>query len=161
MNEIDRLSNRVSTFAFAGLLTGASTATYKALPIFNTSVTTAISFALTSTACLIPERIIYHSSFHFLAKEEEKSVMEGSTSTIDNGVNDIERKRLIGSHIGGGVIGGFLSGSLFQKKISFKGIAVFTPIMIGVAFAELQLQDYRRQRLIQIGHNSNFAQNEK
>lgn len=143
---IDHMSNRVTTATFGGLIAGASIATFRALPLFNTSVSVAASFALTSTSCVIPERVIYSSSFHFL---ERCRVDE-----VSDEVSEIERKRLIGSHVGGGIIGGIISGSLFQRRLSLSGAVIFTPLMVGVALLELRLENYRRQRLKEIGASS-------
>lgn len=149
MDHIDHISNRVATSTLIGLFTGASIATYKALPLPKTALSVAASFALTSTACLIPERIIFHSSFFLYGGKDNNNNNSNDTSTNDNGggIHELERRRLIASHIGGGIIGGTISGSLFQKRVSFNGMVLFTPIMIGVAFAELYLKDYRIQRL--------------
>mmetsp|Transcript_21690 Transcript_21690/g.32499 ORF Transcript_21690/g.32499 Transcript_21690/m.32499 type:complete len:152 (+) Transcript_21690:27-482(+) len=147
---IDHMSNRVTLAALGGLLSGASLAIFRASPLFNTSVSVAVSFALTSTACIIPERVIYNSSFRIV----EKCKIDDDSDKV----SEIERRRLIGSHIGGGIIGGTISGSLFQRKLSPSGMAVFTPLMIGVAFLELRLKDYRRKRLKEIVASSRNIQ---
>lgn len=161
MDQIDHISNRVSTFTLTGLFTGASIATYKGLPLPRTTLSIAASFALISTSCLIPERIAYNSSFYFIQKAKSKNEVDdydskNNVSVDDNGnelrsyFQDVERNRLFASHICGGIIGGTISGSLFQKRLSLNGMFLFTPIMIGIAFAELYLQDYRVQRLKEI-----------
>ena len=151
MDQVDHIGNRVTTCTFTGLIIGASTATYKALPLFQTSVSIAGSFALTSTACLIPERLLYHASFYVVGKERENNNHNDSNDTTSSlSYNKVERRRLFASHIGGGIIGGSISGSLYQRRFSWTGMVMFTPIMLGVAFAELYLQDYRRQRLEEI-----------
>ena len=168
MDQIDHISNRVATFTLTGLFTGAFRATYKGLPLPPTTLSVAASFALISTSCLIPERIVYNSSFYILPKSKSNNERysydyddsKKNISVEDNSSNDelhsyfqdVERNRLIASHICGGIIGGTISGSLFQKRLSLNGMFLFTPIMIGIAFAELYLQDYRVQRLKEI-HN--------
>ena len=170
MNQIDHIGNRVTTCTITGLCLGASTATYKALPLFQTSTSIAASFALTSTACCVPERLIYHASFYVLERQQQpesvqpvqpvKPVTQQQLPQKNSAIrnvddirlssfyeNPIERRRLIASHIGGGIIGGTISGSLFQRRFSWTGMLVFTPIMVGVAYTELYLQRYRRQRL--------------
>ena len=139
---IDHMSNRLATATAGGFLTGASIATFRALPLFNTTISVATSFALICTACIIPERVIYNSSFHIL----ERCKVDG----VSDKVSEIERKRLIGSHIGGGIIGGTISGSLFQKRISLSGMALFTPLMVGISLLELRVENYRRKRLKEI-----------
>lgn len=160
MNQIDHISNRVTICTLTGLGMGASTATYKALPLFQTSISIAASFALTSTACCIPERLIYHASFYVVERQQEQTPAKNGNNNVhnnndnislsfynDNYDNPIERQRLITSHIGGGILGGTISGSLYQRRFSWTGMLVFTPIMVGVAYTELYLQRYRRQRL--------------
>ncbi len=151
LDQVDHIGNRLTTCGGLGFIAGASTATYRGLPFLPTSVSMAGSFALTSTACLIPERLIYNASFYILEKQKYDDVggnsSNSSESTPRTGGEIIERRRLIASHLGGGMMGGTISGSLFQKRFSWGGMAMFTPIMLGVAFMELYLQDYRKQRL--------------
>ena len=156
MDHIDHISNRVVAFALTGVVAGASISTYKALPFPKTTLSVAASFALTSTACLLPERIIYHSSFYFVGRsngddnDHTNSNGNSNSNSNSNSNNKLERRRLIGSHIGGGIIGGTISGSLFQRRFSLNGMGLFTPLMIALALGELYIQDYRRQRLKEI-----------
>lgn len=160
MDQFDHVSNRVTVVTLSGLVVGASIATYKALPLPRTALSVAASFALITASCLIPERIIHQSSFYFFEKFNSEAFRKSNEET--NAVSfleDKERRRLLGSHIGGGIVGGTVSGSLFQKRLSFNGMALFTPIMISVAFIELYLQDYRKQRLKEIEHSSQERRN--
>ncbi len=162
MDQMDHIGNRVTTCTLTGLIIGASTATYNALPLFQTSVSIAGSFALTSTACLIPQRILYSSSFYFVPQQKQQKQQQqlnlnlspAQTQNEHEG-GETERRRLIASHIGGGMIGGTISGSLYQRRFSWTGMVMFTPIMIGIAFAELNLQEYRRKRLNEIAAINN------
>ena len=163
MDHLDHISNRITVASLSGLVIGASVATYKALPLPRTTLSIAASFALTSTACLIPERIIHQCSFYFFELTDSSVGTSNSNTRSDNNnekmklggiLEDKERRRLIGSHIGGGIIGGTISGSLFQKRLSLNGMALFTPIMIGVAFLEFYLEDYKKQRLKEIANSS-------
>ena len=73
-NQIDHISNRVTAMTLMGLIGGASLATFRALPIPRTSLTVAFSCALAGTACLIPERILHHSSFLWFERECEQDM---------------------------------------------------------------------------------------
>mmetsp|Transcript_22090 Transcript_22090/g.25552 ORF Transcript_22090/g.25552 Transcript_22090/m.25552 type:complete len:146 (-) Transcript_22090:69-506(-) len=142
MDQIDHISNRLTVSTITGLVAGSSIATYKALPLPRTSLSVAATFALASTACLIPERIFYEMSFNVIEKrcdEIEK----------DHDYFSMEKRRIFASHIAGGVIGGGICGGLYQKR-PMGGIALFIPIMIGVAFAENYVSDLRKQRLNEI-----------
>jgi hypothetical protein len=90
----------------------------------------ASSFALASTACFIPERICYLSSFNFksVGSKEEESI------------------RLYMSHCFGGGVGGAVSGGIFRGK-PLAGMFLMTPVMIGIAYGELRLQEYKKRRL--------------
>jgi hypothetical protein len=171
-NQIDHISNRVTAMTLMGLIGGASLATFRALPIPRTSLTVAFSCALAGTACLIPERILHHSSFLWFERECEHGHGHGQTLANDTDSNDtdksddgffwnndVETKRLIASHIGGGIIGGTVTASLYQKRLSLAGMALFTPIMVGIAFMELNLQEYKRIRLRELGATANANAN--
>ena len=83
-NQIDHISNRVSAMTLMGLIGGASLATFRALPIPRTSLTVAFSCAFAGTACLIPERILHHSSFLWFERECEHGHGHGHGQTLAN-----------------------------------------------------------------------------
>ena len=130
---LDHATSRVTCTTFTGVLVGLCFGTYKGLPLGPTTISMASSFALVSTACFIPERICYLSSFNIkpFGSEEEES------------------RRLYMSHCVGGGVGGAVSGSLFRGK-PLAGVFLLTPLMIGVAYGELRLQEYKRVRLEEI-----------
>jgi len=65
------------------------------------------------------------------------------SGTLDGSKGD---RSLFASHVAGGVVGGSLSGGLFQAR-PFAGMLLFTPIMVTVAFAEIQFVQLKRDRI--------------
>jgi hypothetical protein len=140
IHDIDHVSYRVTGSAFTGLFAGVSFATLKGLPIPQTSVSMAASFALVSTACYIPERIVYNSSLRIFPRKNDHdatSLSEGEKR---------EDTRIFVSHTLGGVIGGGITGFLFKGK-PLQGVLLLSPIMMSVAYGEIRLQTYKRKRI--------------
>lgn len=127
---LDHATYRVTYSTFTGVIVGLCFGTFKGLPLGSTTISMASSFALASTACFIPERIFYLSSFGVKPKGSEEE----------------ERKRLYMSHCVGGAVGGSVSGGLFRGK-PLAGMFLLTPAMIGIAYGELRLQEYKKMRL--------------
>lgn len=146
IQDIDHISYRVTGCAFTGLFAGASFATLKGLPLPPTTISMAASFALVSTACYIPERIFYNSSFYFLPIENNHGL--GSLSEVGK----IEKRRIFASHALGGVVGGGITGFLFKGK-PLQGMLLLSPIMMCVAYGEIRLQDYKRERIKELSMN--------
>ena len=170
---IDHIAARVSASAMTGLGCGAAYGTYKGFPIFKTSMSTAFSFALVSTACFGMERlanVILLQSTNLI--ESNKDVVGDNTSPIirvrvdgksiesnpDVDVGDntssiiqptINPRLHYGSHALGGLVGGSVVGFLFQGK-SLAGALLFTPIMMGIGKMEVSLDAYRAKRLQQL-----------
>ena len=137
METVDHITHRVTSGFGCGLAIGSCFATFQGLPILPTTISMASSFALASTACFIPERIFYHSSFYLLPKQQ----ISDEISSLDR-----EQLRLYASHGLGGICGGSISGFLYKRK-PFSGVLLFTPLMIGVAFCERKLQNYKVNRI--------------
>jgi hypothetical protein len=98
------------------------------------------SFALISTACFIPERLFYNTSIYFYPKLNE----HGAGSSME-GVKR-EETRIFISHGLGGIVGGGVTGYLFRRK-PLQGILLLSPIMMCVAYGEVKLQGYKRERI--------------
>ena len=62
------------------------------------------------------------------------------------------------SHALGGMIGGGITGALFLHR-PIPGMMLCTPVMIGVAYAELCFEKERQERLRQLLLNTNNEQN--
>mmetsp|Transcript_4417 Transcript_4417/g.8516 ORF Transcript_4417/g.8516 Transcript_4417/m.8516 type:complete len:162 (-) Transcript_4417:2871-3356(-) len=143
IHDIDHITYRVSGCAFTGLFAGASLATLKGLPLSQTTISMAASFALVSTSCYIPERIFYNVSFYVLPRKEND---HGLYSLSAGSGSRREISRIVASHAMGGVVGGGITGFLFKGK-PLQGILLLSPIMICVAYGEIRLQEYKRERI--------------
>lgn len=133
---LDHAVFRVSSSTCTGMFVGLCYGTYKGLPLGATTISMTSSFALVSTACFVPERIIFHTSF---------KIQEMGNETD-------EKIRLLISHGVGGMIGGAVAGGLFKGK-PLPGMLLLTPIMIAVAFGEMRLQEYKIRRLKELGRH--------
>mmetsp|Transcript_23600 Transcript_23600/g.51112 ORF Transcript_23600/g.51112 Transcript_23600/m.51112 type:complete len:187 (-) Transcript_23600:343-903(-) len=150
---IDHLSGRVTASAMTGMGCGAAYATFKGFPIFKTSMSTAVSFALVSTACFGMERVanvILRQSSMLI---DGKSI--ASNPDDDNGddssiIQPTTNSRLYyGSHALGGFFGGGVVGFLFKGN-PMAGAFLLTPIMLGIGKIEVSLDEYRNERLQQL-----------
>ncbi len=142
---LDRIGNRVTVSTISGFLGGATYASYKGFPIVKTSASTAVSFALVSTACFVMERganTILHRSSALLFDDDSADKVIDNNSHYDHNL-------LYGSHALGGLLGGCVVGFLFQGK-PLAGALLLTPIMLGIGKIELSLEEYRRKRLRQL-----------
>ena len=149
---LDRIGNRVTVSTMLGLLGGATYASYKGFPIAKTSASTAVSFALVSTACFVMERganTILHRSSTLLFDDDSADKVIDNNSHYGDASSAYFRNLLYGSHALGGMMGGCVVGFLFQGK-PLAGALLLTPIMLGVGKIELSLDEYRRKRLRQL-----------
>lgn len=133
---LDHASYRVTSTTFTGVLVGLCYGTYKGLPLGATTISMTSSFALVSTACFVPERIFFMSSFRIKEK----------------GNDECEKMRLLISHVLGGFVGGSVTGGLFKGK-PLPGILLLTPIMTAVGFGEIRLEEYRLRRMKELGRS--------
>ena len=127
MDQVDRVSHRVSLCAVTGFLGGLSYATFKGFPQRTTALKAAGSCAIVGTALFGAERIAY------VALQPQ----------IQN-----ERRLVATSHAFAGVIGGGLGGYLYQKK-PLRGMFVFLPVMLTVAYLELAWDEKRKARILE------------
>jgi hypothetical protein len=145
---IDHLAARVTASATTGLACGAAFATYKGYPVPKTSLSAAASCALISTACFGMERFAYGvlCRGNVLMREFNKA---------DDGENSTEATMstspniIYGSHALGGLLGGGIVGYLYQGN-PFRGAIVLMPLMLGLSFVELYLDEYREHRIRQL-----------
>lgn len=162
---LDHIGNRVTVSTISGLFAGATYASYKGFPIVKTSASTAVSFALVSTACFVLERganaILHRSPISLFedGHDDEKAidgnVCYGNASSAMP-PSTIHHPRLhYGSHALGGFMGGCVVGFLFQGK-PLAGALLLTPIMLGIGKIELSLDDYRTKRLLQLLEDDNL-----
>lgn len=143
---IDHIASRVTTSVLTGLGCGAAYSSYKGAPLFKTSVSTAFSFALVSTACFTMERvanIIIRQSSILLTDDGNAD----GKLMIDS--NDKLSAVHYGSHATAGLLGGGIVGFLFQGK-PMAGAILLTPMMLAVGKIEASVDDYRTERLQQL-----------
>jgi hypothetical protein len=143
---IDHIASRVTASVLTGLGCGAAYSSYKGVPLFKTSISTAFSFALVSTACFTMERvanIIIRQSSILLTDD----VNADGKLIIDS--NDKLSAVHYGSHATAGLLGGGIVGFLFQGK-PMAGAILLTPIMLAVGKIEASVDDYRTERLQQL-----------
>lgn len=162
MQTLDHITYRMTASTTTGVIVGASYSTLRGLPLPQTTISMASSFALASTACFIPERVFYHASFYLVPEikpgaPEHDDVNAGkigdgnSIQRIESNFEGLgsyitENSRLVFSHGLGGILGGSISGGLFKGRPS-QGIMLLTPMMLGVAYGELKLQEYKLERI--------------
>ena len=158
---LDHIGNRVTLSTILGIFGGATYASYKGFPIVKTSASTAVSFALVSTACFVMERganaILHRSSILLVDdagndKETDNDFLYGDASSAFSASNIHQTKLHYGSHAIGGIMGGCVVGFLFQGK-PLAGALLLTPLMLGIGKIELSLDDYRTKRLRQLVGN--------
>lgn len=141
MDEVDRVAGRVSLAAMAGLLGGVALATYKGHPLLKTSVSVAASCALVGTACFGFERL--------------SNLALRQIIIVNNNTDEQTQQRVFyASHAIGGMIGGGITGALFQRR-PLPGMALCVPLMVGVAYAEEKYAEERQERLRQLMATNN------
>ena len=157
---LDHVAMRVTASTITGLGCGAAYSTLKGYPIFKTSVSTAVSFALVSTACFGMERvasiILKQSSAIIYNDSDEVKRIESTGSIIDSPINP---KLIYGSHFLGGLMGGSVVGGLFQGK-PLAGAFLLAPIMLGIGKIEVSLDEYKSERLQQLVDMDNTQQSD-
>ena len=132
---------RVNLSLVSGVVLGTCIGFYRGnntSTLIKTSISTGLTCAMTGTACFTTERIAHYTICH----------LSSSNNNVynDNYNPKVALHTLLKSHIGGGgIIGGSLIGGSF-KASPISGIMVLTPIMIGIAFTEHEIDEYRRQR---------------
>jgi len=126
-DQVDHLSNRMLISALSGAFLGGSHAIFRGNPAPRASIQVSVSFALAATACFGIER----GSYILLKK-------------IDNSVKD--ENALYASHAAGGVLGGGLLGGIYQRRV-FGGALLFTPIMMGAAYGEIQFRNWKHEKI--------------
>lgn len=102
----------------------------------------AASFALVGTACFGFERL------------SNVAIRQMATSSQE----DSNEQVFYASHALGGMIGGGIAGALFQHR-PIPGMLLCTPVMVGVAYAELCFEKERQERLRQLLLNTNNEKN--
>jgi hypothetical protein len=137
MDQIDHVASRMTLAALSGIVVGASLATYRGSNIIKTAMSVSGSFALCGTACSGSERIAYNVLKLSLKPDSEHPRYYRLHE---------RNNQLFLSHSVGGAVGGMICGGLFQGRL-IAGLALFTPLMLGVAYAEITLSEYREKRL--------------
>jgi hypothetical protein len=149
MDEVDRVAHRVTLSALAGLLGGASLATLKGSSIPRNALSMATSCALVGTACFGFERLSNVAM--------RQTVLAAENSTSDN--NERTSTLLYASHAIGGMVGGGITGALFQHR-PIPGMILCTPLMLGIALAEQAFETARKERLSEMHAKSKSSSNE-
>ena len=144
---LDHLAARVTASALTGLGCGAAFATYKGFPIPKTAMSASLSCALVSTACFTCERVAHGV---IIGVSEQLNTTDDKPETKITPLNNI----LYASHALGGCFGGGVAGFLFQGN-PFAGAFLLTPLMLCACKVELELEEYKAQRLRQYMKNDN------
>ena len=114
-----------------GAIGGATKAIYKGNPILRSAMFTGTSCCLVGTACFGCESLAY-----FVVQR----VKQDTRAEVAHGQD------LLVSHGVGGCCGGAIVGGIFQGR-TFPGMLMFTPLMLGVAFAEIKFLEMRAERV--------------
>lgn len=156
---LDHIASRVTASVLTGLGCGAAYSSYKGVPLVKTSMTTAFSFALVSTACFTMERvanIIIRQSSILLNDDDDdddgKPIIDSNdklSATTRTTQSNINLGLHYGSHGLGGLLGGGIVGFLFQGK-PMAGAMLLTPMMLAVGKIEASADEYRTERLQQL-----------
>lgn len=160
---IDHIASRVTASVLTGLGCGAAYSSYKGAPLVKTSISTAFSFALVSTACFTMERvanvIIRQSS---IPLSDDDDIDGNPTIDSNDKLTSATRTTLIhyGSHAIAGLLGGGIVGFLFQGK-PMAGAMLLTPMMLIVGKSEALVDDYRTERLQQLMDQHLLREQEK
>lgn len=167
--QLDRIAIRVTASTLTGLGCGLAYSTYKGFPILKTSISTATSFALISTACFGMERVanimlcqssaILYNSNDDDSDFDEKRIEPNDTNDGRRQTASIQQQQLpqptinpkihYTSHTIGGLFGGSIVGFLFQGK-PLAGAFLLTPIMLCIGKLEVKLDEYKVERLQQL-----------
>ena len=131
MDEVQRVSNRMTVSFLGGLATGVAIALRKGLPVAKTAISIGASCAMVGTACFGLERV-------------SNVALQQVVLTNNN-----DKTRLYISHAIGGAAGGGMVGYLYQFRV-IPGIMLFTPAMLAVAFGEIKFEQARQARLQQL-----------
>ncbi|KAL3827161.1 hypothetical protein ACHAXA_006716 [Cyclostephanos tholiformis] len=160
---IDHIASRVTASSVVGLCCGAAYGSYRGHPMFKTSVSTAFSFALVSTACFVMERaadvalrqlsssstppatIVDDDDDNSSGEEMASSAAMTTWSSPTLGNSGLH----YGSHALGGFLGGGVVGFLFQGK-PLSGSMLMTPMMIIIGKIEALVEEHRAERMRQL-----------
>ena len=123
MEHVDRVAARVSLSAVVGFFASFA---FSRGSLRSTALKVAGSCAIASTSLFGAERLAY-------ALLQSQNVIEEPS------------RLLLTSHAIGGAAGGSLNGLLYVRR-PHVGLVVFTPIMIGVAFAEMEWENHKERR---------------
>jgi hypothetical protein len=127
MDEIDHVANRVGLCTFLGLLGGAVFATYRDYPRRSTALKVAASCSIVATGLFGTERL---ANLALRSRDGDSNL-----TTV-----------VVASHACAGIWGGGLNGYLYQKK-PLRGMFWGIPVMLGVAFMELEFQRMKQRRI--------------
>eukprot|EP00934_Nitzschia_sp_Nitz4_P008860 Nitzschia sp. Nitz4//scaffold170_size48074//3431//3859//NITZ4_007099-RA/size48074-exonerate_protein2genome-gene-0.0-mRNA-1//1//CDS//3329538622//8850//frame0 len=125
MNEVDRVSSRVTGCALLGFVGGMIYSTYRGYPLRATSLRSGLSCAIVGTALFGAERLGYVAMKDLIVDNEQQLVLT--------------------SHAFSGVFGGGLNGYLYQKK-PLRGMFFCVPLMLGVGAAELAWEQKKLEK---------------
>lgn len=128
MDEIDYVANRVGILSLSGFFGGAAYATFKGFPRRATALKVAASCAIVGTSLFTAERFA-NAAMREHIKEENRLCLS--------------------SYAFGGVFGGALNGFLYQNK-PIRGMAIFSPFMLGIGILELEVKRRRQKRCEEI-----------
>jgi len=153
LDELFRVSNRMTACGITGLTMGFLYSVGKGLPRISTATTIGMNCAMVGTACFGLERLSH------IALQQIIILMDKDDGQSNNN-NNKKENLLYTSHAIGGTFGGAFLGQLFQRRI-IPGIVVFTPAMVAIAYVEIEytkarddrLRQVQEERLLSLRHN--------
>lgn len=128
MDDVDRVALRVTLSAILGSLGGIATAMYRGHPMPRSVGLTALSCAMTATACFGAERC---------AASVSKNMFHHEDNHWDT---------VLMCHGFGGIVGGSILGSLYIGKPAH-GIVFFVPVMLFIGTGEKLYADFRDEAI--------------
>jgi hypothetical protein len=130
--ERERVAGRMMLLGAAGVVGGAVRAMYSGgSPVMRAT------FMAGTSCCMVGTAIFGAESLAYLALQRIHQA---------TGTKEAHGRDLLISHGVGGLCGGALVGGLFQHRV-MPGMILFTPLMLGVAVAEIKFLEMRGARI--------------
>jgi hypothetical protein len=140
MDDIDRIATRVTLAGCVGAVGGSALALFKGNVVPRTAALTAMSCAMTATACFCSERLANQVANKLIISHDGTNPSERFPTPFE---------QIMASHAAGGILGGALTGTLYIGR-PLRGIIFVTPLMILVGIAEFKFQNMRERRTMEL-----------
>jgi hypothetical protein len=141
--ETERVASRMMLLGAAGFAGGAVRAIYSGSPVMRAT------FVAGTSCCMVGTAVFGAESLAYLAIQRINQA---------TGSKEAHGRDLLISHGVGGLCGGALVGGLFQHRV-LPGMILFTPLMLGVAVAEIKFLEMRDARIKELQLDSMNSQN--